>query len=222
MAKGAKLAFAADKTERRKIRDLRPHPKNPKTHPEAQIVAVAAMIREFGFTRPVLIDDADMILAGHGATLSAERVGLEEVPVVVIRGLTDAQKLALVFSDNRSFELGGWDESLRLTGLTELKQLEYPLELAGFNSSDLVMFVASAGAAGAAREQTLGNLAERFGIAPFTVLNAREGWWQDRKRAWLALGIQSELGRGENLLKMSETMLEPDPVKRAAKKAATA
>lgn len=65
-----------------------------------------------------------------------------------------------------------------------------------------------------------GKLREKFDFPPFTVLNAREGPWQERKRAWLSLGIQSEVGRGENLLKMSDTMLEPDPVKRAAMQAA--
>ncbi len=67
-----------------------------------------------------------------------------------------------------------------------------------------------------------GALRERFDFPPFTVLNAREGAWQDRKRAWLACGIQSEVGRGENLLKMSDTLLEPDPEKRAAMQAARA
>lgn len=65
------------------------------------------------------------------------------------------------------------------------------------------------------KQDQKGALRERFDFPPFTVLNAREGAWQERKRAWLSLGIQSEVGRGENLLKMSDTVLEPDPVKRA-------
>lgn len=195
---GKKLEFAADKTERRKISDLKPHPKNPKTHPPAQVASVAKMIREFGFTRPLLIDEHDTILAGHGATLAAEEVGLQELPVVVLRGLTDTQKLALLFSDNRSFELGGWDDALRLSGLSELKTLDYSLELVGYDPADLVMFVAQANVVEAERQQNIGSLSDRFGIAPFSVLNAREGWWQDRKRGWLALGIQSELGRGDS------------------------
>jgi hypothetical protein len=65
-----------------------------------------------------------------------------------------------------------------------------------------------------------GKLREKFEFPPFTVLNAQKGEWQDRKRAWLSLGIDSEVGRGENLLKMSDTLLEPDPVKRAAMQAA--
>lgn len=70
------------------------------------------------------------------------------------------------------------------------------------------------------RPDTSSVLRQRFDFAPFTVLNARDGDWQARKRAWLALGIQSEVGRGENLLKMSDTLLEPDPEKRAAMQAA--
>lgn len=65
------------------------------------------------------------------------------------------------------------------------------------------------------KAKATGPLAQRFKLPPFTVLDARQGIWQDRKRAWLALGIQSEVGRGENLLNMSDTVLEPDPVKRA-------
>lgn len=67
------------------------------------------------------------------------------------------------------------------------------------------------------RADATGIIREKFDFPPFSVLNAREGAWQDRKRAWLSIGIQSEVGRGENLLKMSDTMLEPDPEKRAAK-----
>lgn len=70
------------------------------------------------------------------------------------------------------------------------------------------------------KQDAKGALRERFDFPPFTVLNAREGPWQERKRAWLSVGIQSEVGRGENLLKMSDTLLEPDPEKRAAMQAA--
>lgn len=72
------------------------------------------------------------------------------------------------------------------------------------------------------KQEVSGALKERFDFAPFSVLNAREGQWQERKRAWLSLGIKSEVGRGENLLKMSDTCLEPDPEKRAAMQAARA
>ncbi len=180
------------------------------------------MIKEFGFTQPLLVDEDDMILAGHGRVMAAHVIGLAELPVIVMYGLTEAQKRAIVIADNKSSELGGWDNDLLILELGELKQLNYNLELTGFSAADLVTFVATRDAGEEARQQTIGNLAEKFGVAPFTTLNAREGWWQDRKRAWLALGIRSEVGRGENLLKFSDTVLQPDPAKRAAAKAAAA
>lgn len=214
-----KLKFAADKTERRKVADLKPYPRNPKTHPASQIASLVAMIREFGFTQPLIVDEDDMILAGHGRRLAAIEMGLAEVPVVVLPGLSDNQKRAIVIADNKSNELGGWDQGLLILELGELKRLDYNLDLTGFNAGDLVTFVAQQATDAAERESSAGKLSERFGIPPFSTLNAREGWWQDRKRAWLSIGIQSELGRGENLLKFSATINEPDPVKRAAKKA---
>lgn len=191
-----KMTFAADKIERRKVGDLRPYARNPKTHPPSQITALVGMIKEFGFTEPLLIDEDDTILAGHGRTLAAKEIGFEELPVVVIRGLTDSQKRALVIADNRSNEMGGWNNELLVSELNELKLSGYSIELTGFDSSDLVSFIAQASEQDATRQQNVGNLAERFGIPPFSILNAREGWWQDRKRAWLSIGIQSELGRG--------------------------
>jgi hypothetical protein len=132
------LAFPADKTERRKVTDLKPYPQNPKVHSEEQIRALVAMIGEFGFTKPLLIDEFDTILAGHGATLAACELGFAELPVVVLRGLTDAQKRAIVISDNRSSELSEWDDDLLALELGELKKLDYNLDLTGFSISDFV------------------------------------------------------------------------------------
>jgi len=67
------------------------------------------------------------------------------------------------------------------------------------------------------KQEDASKLSDRFGIAPFTILNAREGWWQERKRQWIALGIQSEVGRKGNLLGMSDTLLEPDQKTRELK-----
>lgn len=219
-APSSALTFPADKVERRRIDQLTPYPRNPKTHPPEQIDDLVAMIKEFGFHQPIVVDEDDMILIGHGRVMAAMKLGYAELPAVVVRGLTEAQKRACVIADNRSHEKGGWDNDLLILELGELKQLNYNLDLTGFSADDLVTFVATRDAGEQQRQQVIGNLAEKFGVAPFTTLNAREGWWQDRKRAWLAIGIQSELGRGENLLKMSDTMLQPDPTKRAAMQAA--
>ncbi|WP_439579351.1 hypothetical protein, partial [Elioraea sp.] len=94
-------------------------------------------------------------------------------------------------------------------------------EMDGTDAGDDRRDGASEDAAGAPAPAR-GTLAARFGVPPFSVLNAREGWWQERKRAWIALGIRSELGRGGNLLRLSDTLIEPDPEKRAAMQAARA
>jgi hypothetical protein len=78
--------------------------------------------------------------------------------------------------------------------LESLNELDFDIDLTGFSIDD----IAPEETEGLTDEVANGSLAEKFGIAPFSVLNAREGWWQNRKRAWLAMGIKSELGRGEN------------------------
>ena len=137
------IVFAADKPERRKIDDLKPYPRNPKTHSPEQVDAIAAMIREFGFTRPILVDEGDTILAGHGATMAARKLAYAELPVIVLRGLTDAQKRAIVIADNQASALGGWDKDLLKLELGELKRLDFNLALTGFNEADLVSYMVS-------------------------------------------------------------------------------
>jgi ParB-like nuclease domain len=217
-------AFAADKTERRKIADLIPYPRNPRTHSLEQIDTLCAMITEYGFTQPLLVDEDNMILAGHGRTMAAQKLGFVELPVVVLRGLTDAQKRAIIIADNKSSELAGWDNDLLVLELGELKRLDFDMSLTGFAASDIVNYLASGtGLSGDPNKPPAVLLSDKFGVVPVTILNAREGWWQNRKRAWISLGIMSEVGRGENLLKFSDTVLDAqDGGTRVADKAAAA
>lgn len=90
------------------------------------------------------------------------------------------------------------------------------LSFIGFSEADLAGIMPALPPEVIEPEDKPETLAARFGIVPFSILNAREGWWQDRKRAWLALGIRSEVGRGENLLKFSDTLLDPDGKQRNA------
>lgn len=170
---------------------LRAYGRNSRTHTAEQIAAIRRSIDEFGFVNPILLkDDQATIGAGH-ARLSAAMLDppLERVPTVLLEGLTDAQWRAYVIADNRLAEQGsGWDfEALRLE-FADLKLEGFDLTLTGFNEVDFDPKLA---------DDPGPTLMERFGVAPFSVLSAREGWWQDRKRAWIALGIQSELGRGD-------------------------
>jgi hypothetical protein len=183
--------------------------RNARTHSDEQVAQIAASIAEFGFVNPILIGADDVIIAGHGRLTAAKRLGLAEVPVIVIDHLSDAQRRALVIADNKLAENAGWDEAMLRAELSALQDESYDLDLLGFAEDELGRLLdsmnADVGGAeaedGAAEDapqpaQSSSTLAERFGVPPFSVLDARKGWWQDRKRAWIALGIRSELGRG--------------------------
>lgn len=189
--------------------------RNARTHSEDQIRQIAASIEEFGWTNPLLVDADLNVIAGHGRLLAAELVGLDRVPCIVLGHLTEPQRRALVLADNQLALNAGWDMDLLRTELVGLESVSFDLSLLGFSDFDLASFMAPAQAE-SPQAKAMGSLAAEFMIPPFSVLNAREGWWQDRKQEWIALGIDSELGRGENLLKMSDTLLEPDPTKRGA------
>lgn len=173
----------------REVATLIPYARNARIHTDAQVAAIGASIREFGWTAPVLIDPEGEIIAGHGRILAAPALGIAVVPVLIARGWTDAQKRAYRVADNQLTLASGWDLDLLGPEIEGLRAEGFDLALTGFDDATLADLFR--------KPQPHGSLAERFGIPPFSVLNAREGWWQDRKRGWLALGIQSELGRGQ-------------------------
>jgi len=192
--------WPADKTERRPVSSLTPYARNSRTHSDEQVAQIAASIKEWGFTTPVLIDPDGGIIAGHGRVMAAQRLGLEDVPCIIAQGWTEAQKRAYVIADNKLALNAGWDNEMLAVEFGELKELDFDLSLTGFGNEELQafeMFDEDLPGEGE-NEGSTASLADKFGIPPFSVLNAREGWWQSRKRAWLALGIRSELGRGEN------------------------
>jgi hypothetical protein len=195
------------KIEARPIERLVPYAQNARTHSDEQIGQIADSIAEFGFVNPVLIGGDEVIIAGHGRVFAAQRLGMTEVPVVVLGHLTEAQRRALVIADNRIAANAGWDENLLRTELVALLEAGFDLDLLGFAEAELghLLDAIDVDARDANPEPGAGapegtsppsTLAERFGIPPFSVLNAREGWWQNRKRAWIDLGIRSALGRG--------------------------
>lgn len=96
----------------RGIGDLRPRATNPRTHAKKQLEQIAASIRRFGFTNPILIDEADGIIAGHGRVEAAKLIGMTEVPTVRLADMSGAKIRAYVIADNRLAELAGWDRTL--------------------------------------------------------------------------------------------------------------
>jgi hypothetical protein len=209
----------------RKLADLKPYEHNSRDHSPAQIEAIRANVRALGIYKPILLREDLTIGVGHGLTQAAIEEGLEEGPTLVLKGLTDAEWKQLVINDNRLGELSSWNEEVLKLELGELGNLGVDMSPFGFGADGSLASLGdftglpggNSGGGGSGAGQASGALAERFGVPPFSVLNAREGWWQKRKAAWLALGIRSEVGRGDNLLKFSDTVLQPDPTKRTKK-----
>jgi hypothetical protein len=185
-----------------RVADLIPHATNARTHSAEQVAMLARMITEYGWTNPVLVDGKRGIIAGHGRVMAAQSLGMEQVPTIELRHLSAAQKRAYIIADNQSALTAGWDRDLLALEMLELRDDGFDLSLTGFDAGEIGKLLGDDDGQGGAGSGA-GSLAAQFGIPPFSVLNAREGWWQDRKRAWIALGIQSELGRGENTLGLS-------------------
>lgn len=149
MTKKPSKAWRAEKIVWRNPKDLKPHPDNPKVHPPEQLRALGEAFGEFGFDQPILVDELDTILKGHGRNEAATLKSMPEVPTIVRPGLSEAQKLALVISDNQLPQLGSWDGKLLRLGMGKLQKLNYPLKLLGFDNVRLATFIGqAAGAAG--------------------------------------------------------------------------
>lgn len=116
---------------------LKPYEKNARTHSPEQVAQIAASIAEFGFTNPILVDTSDGIIAGHGRLMAAQKLGLTEVPVVVLDHLTDAQRRAYILADNKLALNAGWDENLLADELRALDAEGFDLGLTGFSDDEL-------------------------------------------------------------------------------------
>ncbi len=123
--------------ERRSVSDLIPYARNARTHSDGQVAQIAASIREFGFTNPVLIDADNGIIAGHGRVLAARKLGLADVPVLVLDYLTDAQRRAYVIADNKLALNAGWDDEALRAEIEALGEDEFDLTLLGFDEAEL-------------------------------------------------------------------------------------
>lgn len=136
----AKGIWPADQVERRSVEALLAYPRNPRMHADAQIDQIVASMRHFGWTVPVLIDEDDMIIAGHGRVMAARKLGLAEVPVMVARGWSEDDKRAYVIADNQLTINSTWNEDLLKVELGDLAKAEFDLGLTGFDLSELDAF----------------------------------------------------------------------------------
>jgi len=125
-----------DDIERASTDDLIPYPSNPKEHPDKQIDKIAGSIQEYGFVQPLVVDEENQVIIGHGRLKAAKKLDLDEVPVIKSGDLSDAQKRALRIADNRIAE-SGWDEELLSTELDVLEDQDYDLDVLGFEEEEL-------------------------------------------------------------------------------------
>jgi ParB-like chromosome segregation protein Spo0J len=141
MANGGKT-FGTIKVETRNCVDLIPFARNSRTHSDAQIAQIAASIKEFGWTNPILIGDDNGIIAGHGRLLAARKLGMDELPVIVMADLSDAQKRALVIADNKLALNAGWDMDMLGSELQGLVDEGFDMSLLGFGDDELAAMLA--------------------------------------------------------------------------------
>ena len=129
--------WPADAVKRISVSSLIPYARNSRTHSEEQVAQIAASIREWGWTTPVLVDEEGGIIAGHGRVLAARKLGLQDVPAMVASGWTDAQKRAYVLADNQIALNAGWDMDLLSVELSDLKTEDFDIGLIGFDNNFL-------------------------------------------------------------------------------------
>ena len=117
--------------------DLIPYANNPRTHSDQQVAQVAASIQEFGFNNPILIDEHNSIIAGHGRLAAAQKLEMNTVPTILLEGLSEAQRKAYVIADNKLTENGGWDYDILAVEIDRLKELDVNIDLTGFGIEEL-------------------------------------------------------------------------------------
>jgi ParB-like chromosome segregation protein Spo0J len=137
-----KTEWPADKVERRPVADLIPYARNARTHSDAQVAQIAASVTEWGWTTPVLVDEAGSIIAGHGRVMAARKLGLADVPVMVATGWSEAQKKAYVLADNQLALNAGWDIDLLKVEVGDLDLEGFDLSLIGFDDKLLADLLA--------------------------------------------------------------------------------
>ena len=134
-AKPAK--WPADAPERRTVASLIPYARNARTHSDAQVAQIAASIREWGWTNPILIDETGGIIAGHGRVLAARKLKIEEVPCIIATGWSEAQKRAYILADNQLTLNGGWDTDTLKVEIEALNLDGFNVDLIGFSADEL-------------------------------------------------------------------------------------
>lgn len=135
-------SWPADAVSRRAVADLVPYARNARTHSDAQVAQIAASIRQWGWTTPVLIDTDGLIIAGHGRVLAARQLGITDVPAMVATGWSEAQKRAYTLADNQLAANAGWDLDMLGVEMKDLQLEGFDLDLIGFDDKTMAGLLA--------------------------------------------------------------------------------
>jgi hypothetical protein len=182
----------------RPVESLREDPANVRRHPERNLETIKASLVRFGQQKPIVVRRDGVVVAGNGTLRAARDLGWKRIAAVTT-DLVSTDATAYAIADNRTAELAAWDGPAVAALMRELAEDDAGImDDLGFDEADLDALDAEGiDVEGDEDEAAAATLAERFLVPPFSVLDARAGYWQERKQAWLALGIQSELGRAE-------------------------
>lgn len=183
------------------IESLIPYALNSRTHSDAQVAQIAASIREFGFTNPVLIDEQMNLIAGHGRVLAARKLGMSDVPAVVVTGLDDRKRRALIIADNKLAMNAGWDEDALRVELEDLAA-DYG-ELIGFSEEELTLLLQPEQVEGQTDEDAVPDVPEE----PITKLG--DVWLLGRHR--LMCGDSTSIDAVDKLMPETANMIFTDP-----------
>jgi len=176
-----------------KVDEVVPYEKNARLHSPKQVKQIAQSIDEFGFTNPLLIDEKNTVLAGHGRLLAAKHLKLDKVPCIQAKNLTETQKKAYILADNKIAENSSWDNGMLLGELKTLEELGVGIEFTGFSPGDFAKLKYTAA------DAIHGILREKYIEPPFSLLDSRSKNWLDRRRKWSEL-INDNTETREDLL----------------------
>lgn len=173
---------------------LTPYKRNARRHEAADVQTIANSITEFEMCDPIGIwGDKNIIVEGHGRVLALKQLGRTQAPCIRLDHLTDEQRRAYALAHNKTAEMSSWDFD---KVAAEIANIEINMQQFGFDLDGVEIDVAE-------EKPTGGGLCEKFIVPPFSVLDTRQGYWQERKRAWKDLGIQSEAGRDAECMQNS-------------------
>lgn len=186
------------------INDLKEYENNAKEHPEWQVQGLSEVIKNVGYRSPIIVDENNKILAGHGRYKALKKLGYKQVEVIKHTDLTEEQKIAYSIADNQYTLNTGFDMELLKMEMEKLEDSGFELPLLGFDEIEMSEIMENEGERlanryGAATEEQKGNLGNKFIISPFSIINSAKSPWVEIKNKWKEI-FESEKGRSDELI----------------------